>query len=108
VGSYDLAAFLIVLAMPVGAIAIAVGGFVWAQDALRRSLVPGAIGVLATLVAAGNVFVERRCVGAVNRPIVTAFVGAGDCQRSALAAVELVALLAVGTALAVRVREIRR
>jgi hypothetical protein len=44
----------------------------------------------------------------VNRPIISAFLGPDDCQRSGLVSVELVVLLAVATALVVRAGEIRR
>ena len=106
-GSYDLAALLIVLAMPVVAIGVVALAYFWALDALQRSLPAGATGVLCTLVAAGNLFVERRCGGTVNRAILTAFVGPDDCRRSALVAIELVVLLAVATALVVRAGEVR-
>jgi hypothetical protein len=107
VGSYDLAALLIVFAIPVVLLGVAALAFFWAHDSLQRSLPVGAIGVLGTLVAAGNLFVERSCAGSVNRPIITAVLGPDECRRSALVALEVVVLLAVATALVVRAGEVR-
>lgn len=107
-GPYYLTAVAIVFAIPVAALALVAGTVLWARDAVAREPRAGLVGILCTLVAAGNLFVERSCAGNVNRPVITAFVGADACQRSSLVAVELVVLLAVATALVVRAGEIRR
>jgi hypothetical protein len=101
-------AMLLVIAIPTALIVLAAAALAWARDALTRARIPGLIGVFCTLVAAGNLLVERTCGGMVNRPIITVALGTGDCYKSGLVAVELVVLLAVATSAVVRMDVVKR
>jgi hypothetical protein len=102
VNTYELGALAIVLAVPFLVLLLVVGVYAWATDSVRRSATIGGLGVLATLVAVGYLFVEQTCDLTRNRPIIMAVLGPADCRRVGLVAVELVLLLAVATAVAVR------
>jgi hypothetical protein len=108
VNEYEIEALAIVLSVPfigVLLVSLAVG---WAIDSVRRSAAVGGIGVLCTLVGVGYLFRETACELTVNRPAIMALLGPGDCRRTGLVAVQLVLLLALGTALAVRAPDLRR
>jgi hypothetical protein len=107
-GSYELIALVLVLAIPAVGMAIVAGGIAWARDTIARAPVPGSIGVACTIIAAANLFVARTCGGSTNRPIVAMALPDDPCQRSALIAVELVLLLVVATATVVRLPDLRR
>jgi hypothetical protein len=106
VNTYELGALAIVIAVPFAIVLIITAAVGWATDAVRRSAVVGGLGVLATLVAIGYLFVEQTCELTRNRPIIMAVVGPGDCRRTGFVAIELVLLLAVATALAVRLPDV--
>lgn len=108
VDRYEVTATLLVIAIPVGALAFGVVAVAWARDAISRAPLPGLIGVFCTLVAAGNLFVQRTCGGMVNRPVITVALGTGDCHRSSLVAVELVVLLSVATSVVTRLGDVKR
>lgn len=102
--SYELQASLLVIALAFGAVMLVAGAVTLARDALERAPIPALVGIACTAVTFGSLFLERACGGTVNRPIITAVVGPDTCRVSALAAIELVVLLALGTSLAVRLR----
>lgn len=108
VDRYEVMATLLVIAIPVGALAFGVVAVAWARDAISRAPLPGLIGVFCTGVAAGNLFVERTCGGIANRPVITVALGTGDCHKSSLVAVELVVLLAVATTVVTRLGDVKR
>lgn len=109
VSGYELGALLIVLAAPFAVVLVVAVAVAWAIDSVRRSATVGTIGVLSTLVAVGYLSRATACGLTVNRPVIMAILGpGGDCRRTGLVAVELVLLLAVGTALAVRAPDLRR
>jgi hypothetical protein len=106
VSTYELVALVIVFAVPFVIVFLVAAAYAWATDSVRRSSAVGGIGVLATLVAVGYLFVEQTCALTRNRPIIMAIMGPGDCRRTGLVAVELVLLLAVATAVSVRLPEV--
>lgn len=108
VDRYEVMATLLVITIPVAALAFGTVALAWARDAISRSPLPGLIGVCCTLVAAGNLLVERPCGGMVNRPVITVALGTGDCHKSSLVAVELVVLLAVATSVVTRLGDVKR
>jgi len=108
VRTYELLAIGLVLLIPVAALALVAGAIAWARDSIDRAPLIGGAGVLCTALALANTLVERACGGEVNRAVITAFTGPDGCRSSALAALQLVVLLAVGTAVAVRAPELRR
>ena len=103
-----MTAILLVIAMPLAAIGLATVSVAWAKDVITRSRPQGLLGVFFTLVAAGNLFVERTCEGTVNRPIISIALGHGDCFKSGLGGVEIVLLVAVATSAVVRFGDVRR
>ena len=105
---YDLGALLIVLAAPFAFVLVALLAVAWARDSVRRSPAIGGVGLALTLIATGYLFVERTCSPTRNRPIFLAVVGPDHCRHSSLVAIQVVLLLAVVTALAVRVAPVRR
>ena len=107
-GSYYLTALAIVIAMPLAAIAVAAGLARWAHDALVRAPVLGALGVLFTGFAIVNLFVARACGDGVNRPIVAIALADDACREVGLVSLQLVILLVVATAAAVRLGDVRR
>jgi len=104
VGWYELLATLVVVVSPVAVVVVLGGAVALVRDAIERVPAIGFTGLALTLVAAGNLLVERRCGLSVNRPIVTVVVGPDPCRSGALAAVALVLLLTVLTAVATLVR----
>ena len=103
--AYPLAV-LLVAGASFGAVALVVGARDWSRWVLRTGGVVGAVGLAVTAVAAANLFVPRTCsrsetaVGVleqVNRPALSVVVDDGDCFRSGLAQVQLLALVALGT-----------
>jgi hypothetical protein len=102
VNTYELGALAILLAIPFLVVLVLAGGVAWASDSVRRSATIGGLGVLATLVAVGYLFVEQTCELTTNRPIIMAILGPDGCRLTGLVAVELVLLLAVATSVAVR------
>lgn len=107
-GSYYIAAIVLVLAIPVGLLTLGFGLVAWGRDAVRRSPVVGGLGVACTVLAIGNLVVARSCAAGVNRPIVSAALSSDACHRSGVIAVEIALLLVVATAAVVRLGEIRR
>lgn len=107
VDRYEVMATLLVIAIPFAAIGLMVATRAWARDAVTRARIPGLIGVGCTAVAAGNLFVARRCADLINRPVISVALGDGACYKSGLVAIQLVVLLVVATSAAVRVGEIR-
>lgn len=105
---YELGALAIVLAAPFLLVLVVLLAVAWARDALGRAPAIGGIGVLCTLVATGYLFVERTCAATRSRPILMAILGPDECRQSSLVAIEIVLLLAVVTALAVRLGDLRR
>jgi hypothetical protein len=103
VTAYEIGALLIVFAVPFVLVLVVAGIVAWARDSVHRSTTIGVVGIAATTVALGYSLMERTCGVTVNRPLIMALLGPGDCRRTGLAALELVLLLALGTALAVRV-----
>lgn len=101
-------AILLVIAIPLAAMGLLSVSVAWARDAVGRAPLPGLIGVFCTLVAVGNLFVERTCDGMVNRPVITVALGDGDCYRTGVIGLGLVLLLGVATSAAVRVGDLRR
>lgn len=107
-GSYELAATLLVLAIPLAAIGLVAGAVAWGRDSIDRAPVTGGVGVVCTVLATANTLVERACGGEVNRAAITAFIGPEGCRPGALAALAAVLLLALATALVARAPELRR
>lgn len=105
---YELEALVIVLALPFALVLLVTLTVAWVVDSVRRSAIVGGVGVLSTLVAVGYLFKETTCDVVVNRPAFMAILGPGDCRRTGLVAIELVLLLALATALAVRAPDLRR
>jgi hypothetical protein len=105
VDAYDLATNVIVAGIPTALVTLVIGVALLVRDSTIRSPRVALVGHAATLVAFGMLFVERPCGETVNRPIIVAVLGPGACRAGALAAVQVVLLLAVGTALAVRLLE---
>ena len=106
--SNDLLALILILVIPVAALLLLVGVGVWARDAVRRSPVVGGLGVLFTGVALANLFVERTCDDGTNRPVVSMLVSDHSCHRLGVISLEIVVLLIVATAVAVRLGDVRR
>jgi len=106
--SYEVAA-IAVLVLSTGTVLATLGGaVVLAWDAIERVPPIGLTGLFLTLVAAGNLLVERQCGLHVNRPIFTAIVGPDACRSGALAAVAVVPLVLLATVLATRASTIVR
>jgi hypothetical protein len=110
--AYPLAV-LIVAAACFAAVAVAAGAATWSRWVVR---VGGAVGPAGVVLAAGaalNLFVPRTCaeaetaVGTVtarNRPAFSVVVDDGDCFRTGLAQVQVVALVVIATSAVVVVR----
>jgi hypothetical protein len=108
VDSYYLAAVLLVLAIPLGVLAVGAGLVAWGRDAVHRSPVVGGFGILCVAAAILNLVVARSCGAGVNRPIVSAVLSSDACHRSGVIALGLPLLLVVGTAAVVRLGDVRR
>lgn len=101
---YSLLAFALVVVLAAAAAGMAALAAGWARAMVRAAPVVGALGVVATGLAAVNLAVPRGCSTdppVRNQPLVSAIEG-DACQRTALAQVQAVILLGVGTSLAVR------
>lgn len=103
--AYPLAVLLLA-GIGAGAVALVVGSTTWARWVLRTGGIGGALGLLLTAAAAGNLFVSRTCAEAetavgtiteVNRPAFSVVVDDGSCFRSGLAQVQLLVLAVVVT-----------
>jgi hypothetical protein len=105
---YYLTALLIVVAIPLAAIATLVGLTTWARDALRRAPVVGGLGIVFVLAALVNLFVARTCGAGTNRPIIALTLADEACHRVGLVSLEIVLLLVVTTAVMVRLSDVRR
>jgi hypothetical protein len=112
--AYPLAV-LIVAAACFGAVALVAGAATWSRWVLRVGGAVGVVGVVLTAGSALNLFVPRTCaeaetalgtVTARNRPAFSVVVDDGDCFRTGLAQVEVVALVAIATSAVVVVRDL--
>lgn len=110
--AYPLAVLLVAAAC-FAAVALVAGAARWSAWALR---VGGTVGLVGVVVAAGtvvNLFVPRTCAEAEtalgtatarNRPAFSVVVDDGDCFRSGLAQVQVVALVVLATSAVLVVR----
>ena len=100
---------LVVVAVPLVLVVLGVGVVHWARWLLAAG---GPIGVVALVVcgvAGVNLLVPRACEDAagrreVNRPLISATVGDGECFERALGQLQLAVLAAVGASAAVMLR----
>ena len=106
--SYYLTAVVLVLAIPVVALAALVGLVRWARDSIARAPAIGVLGVLCTASALVNLFLARACGDGVNRPIIAAAIGDPACQRVGVASIQVVLLLVVATAAVTRLADAGR
>jgi hypothetical protein len=102
-----LGAVAIVVGIPVVALALVFGGVALARDAVKREPVAGAVGVAGMILAVANLLMAQQCDGVTNRPII-AIATEAACRRDALLAMQLVVLVAVATAVVVRLGDVRR
>jgi hypothetical protein len=85
----------------------------WARWLVRTGGTVGIAGLILTSGAAVNLLVPRTCASdalgrTIQRPIVSAATGEGNCLRTALGQLELVALTGVGASAVVQFRRGRR
>jgi hypothetical protein len=110
--SYPLAV-LIILVVPLLAVAAGAGLLRWARWLLTTGRAVGLIGLALTAGLAVNLFVPRTCADEsrsaigqpeVNRPAISLVVGDGPCFRSALAQAQLTALAGLSSSVVVSLR----
>ena len=106
--SYYLVSLVLVLAMPIAALASLAGLVHWARDSIARAPVIGALGVVCAASALGNLLVARACGDSINRPLIGAALGDETCRRIGAASIELLLLIVVATAVVTRLGELRR
>lgn len=104
---------LIVVAAPIVALTAVRLGWQWARWLVRTGGALGVAGLMLTGAATVNLAVARTCSSdaagkTVNRPIISAATGEGDCFRRAMAQLELATLAGVGASASVLLRQARR
>jgi hypothetical protein len=106
--SSDALALLIVISIPAVALLALAYALKWGRDILQRSPAIGGVGMALTLVAIGNLFVERTCDDGRNRAIVAGFASDHGCHRVGLLSLEAALLAFVATSVVVRLGDLRR
>jgi len=106
-------AWLIVALAPLAALAAGLCATRWAQWLVRAGGTLGIAGLILTGGAAVNLLVPRTCASGaqgttIQRPILSAATGEGNCFRTAWGQLELVALAGVGVSAVVQLRRGRR
>jgi hypothetical protein len=106
-------AWLIVALAPLLALAAGLYATRWAQWLVRTGGALGIAGLLVTGGAAVNLLVPRTCASSaegrtIQRPLLSATTGEGNCLRTAWGQLQLVALAGVGVSAVVQFRRERR
>jgi hypothetical protein len=105
-------AWLIVLVAPLAALGALLGAARWCRWLLRAGGALGVAGLVLTGVATVNLLVARTCSESaagpvVQRPVLSAATGEGDCFRTAWGQLQLVALAGVGASASVVLTQAR-
>jgi hypothetical protein len=105
-------AWLIVLVAPIALLGASVGVARWAGWLVRAGGALGVAGLVLTGVATANLLVARTCSESatatiVQRPLLSAATGEGDCFRTAWGQLQLVALAGVGASASVVLTQAR-
>jgi hypothetical protein len=106
-------AWLLIVAAPLVALAAVVGVSRWSHWLVGAGGMLGVVGLVVTGAATLNVLVARTCATdasgkTIERPIISAATGEGDCFRTAWGQLQLVALTGVGASVAVFATRARR
>lgn len=109
-------AVLLVLAVPLLAVAAAAGLTRWGRWVVRAGGIVGIGGLVVTAACAVNLLVPRTCerievpggsIEEINRPVLSLAVGDGPCLRSAVGQLQLVALAGVATSVVAALASMR-